>query len=286
MYRRTPMHLIKTISTKSLRSTHIVLGFQALHDSYDVTLKPTTDTPTKSTPHTPKTLRRKKRLSRYRLSPQPPESIASTSFSADAVTMVSMPQSASVEDTHCSDSWQNAKSSAHARSHSQPANIVRLGHPSRPLYTAIRPNMSRPSSSSGPPSPPQTPQKLRPHRPTSLPARAPSPGIMTILSTTTALHEEEEPVFESFAYRPRSMPSHDRTLTRLPAFGSISRHRGGFSVTGETELRMALAREGGGDHEDIFKFKDMEDRSGGKLLVKMRQLKEGLKGLIMRSHDH
>ncbi|KAG6864862.1 hypothetical protein C0991_006716 [Blastosporella zonata] len=290
--RRAPMHLIKTISTKSLRSAHIVIDFKAFHESYDATIKPAVDTSSlKSAPQTPKTLRRRKRLSLYRTSTPHPESIAS---SVDAPTVVSMPKSVSVSVEDSFFSVANARQEA--PSLSQASTPVRLGHPSRPLYTAIRPNMPRPSSSSVTPSPPAPPQKPRSSRPLSLPvlsrAPPPPPGIMSVLSTTSALEEEDGPepgsAFESFASRRRSACTHDRdrVATRVPAFGSISRrHGGGFSLSGETELRMALASGGGGgDQEDVFKFKDMGKKRG--VMKKMRQLKEGLKGLVMRSHDH
>ncbi|KAG6916203.1 hypothetical protein DXG01_007833 [Tephrocybe rancida] len=268
--RRTPMHLIKTISTKSLRSARIVIGFEALHESF-VALKPTIDSPSlKSAPSTPKTLRRKKRLSLYRPSTPRPESVASSSFTAtSSPSIVSMPQSAvSVEDSIFSVPRTEPDMSKHARSRSQPANVVRLGHPSRPLYSAIRPNMSRPSTAIGPPA--------RPSRPISLPApsRAPSPGIMSVLSSPSALYDEDGYAFE----RPTS--SHGRGVPSFPAFGSISRRDAGFSLSGETELRMALAR----DHVDAFKFKDMGKRHSGKVMTKVKQVGKGLKGLVMRSH--
>lgn len=81
---------------------------------------------------------------------------------------------------------------------------VRLGHPSRPYYTAIRPNMSRPNS----PSPRTSPST----------SRAPSPSF-----SRTSAHILHAPNLAQSSFR----SSYPNT---------------GFSLSGETELRMRLAR--------------------------------------------
>ncbi|KAF5379693.1 hypothetical protein D9615_005733 [Tricholomella constricta] len=283
------MHLIKTISTKSLRSTHIVIDFKALHENYDLDFRsadfnhfPEPASPTK------RTLRRKKRVSLLRTSSPPLSRPQSTSTSSSCADTLPAPKlNAYTNNNRLSAPILEPNNLTHNRSKSQPANHVRLGHPSRPYYSAIRPNMSRPTSPIDSPgarslSPPPSPQASR-LRPVSLPtpARAPSPGIFSVLSSTSALSEEdEESPFESFAFRPRSASAHNDIHPRPFAFGSLSRRTGaGFSLSGETELRMALARELA--DEDAYKFKDMGKRRGrARVMRKVRELKKGLKGLV------
>lgn len=89
---------------------------------------------------------------------------------------------------------------------------VRLGHPSRPYYTAIRPHsMSRPSS------PFSTPPA----------SRAPSPSLP--LTFTPTNYSNTQSLYQASPVR-----------NSLPTMGSNATI--GFSLSGETELRMALAR--------------------------------------------
>ncbi|GLB44865.1 hypothetical protein LshimejAT787_1802020 [Lyophyllum shimeji] len=299
--RRTPMHLIRTVSTKSLRSTHIVIDFKALHDSYDFKLESGELSP-KSAP-TQRTLRRKRRVSLFRTStpsplPQSRPLSAFTSNSAiDAPSAFPTPDASVHKHVLSAPIHEpNRNTLTHARSGSQPTNTVRLGHPSRPYYTAIRPNMSlsRPSSpasasaprSQSPTQPPPT-SFSRPTRPMSLPtpARAPSPAIFSVLSSTSALSDEEASPLEhgllASANRPRSSSTMEHV--RPLAFGSLAPPRGGgFSLSGETELRMALAREQEADGRgEVFRFRDMGKKHGGaRVMKKVRELKRGLKGLV------
>ncbi|KAF8071591.1 hypothetical protein FPV67DRAFT_1481921 [Lyophyllum atratum] len=290
--RRTPMHLLRTISTKSLRSTHIVIDFKTLHESYPLKFKPVDDLSLTSAP-TQRILRRKKRVSLFRTSTPPPSRPQSTSTATSVpLTPPGSPEPNIYVDNNAllAPMPMPAHEPTHARSGSQPTNTVRLGHPSRPYYTAIRPNMSRPTS---PISRSQSPSTLhpssasRPTRPTSLPApsRPPSPGIFSVLSSTSALSDEEDtsPI-EIFAYRPRSQSTNVSINSRPLTFGPLSRHRGGFSLSGETELRMALAREGDTEGEEAFKFRDMRKKhghGGAKVMRKVREFRRGLKGLVM-----
>ena len=68
-----------------------------------------------------------------------------------------------------------------------PNNHVPLGHPSQPYYSTICPNMSRLSSPVGPQPGPQWTTSARRSRPLSLPPppRAASPGILSMLSTSS-----------------------------------------------------------------------------------------------------
>ncbi|KAG6831522.1 hypothetical protein H0H92_009790 [Tricholoma furcatifolium] len=288
---RNQIPLVKTMSTKSLRSAHIVIDFNALHDAYDDSLKETPDNPlTKPEPPlTPKTLRRKKRLSLLRTSKSSsrPNSVISTTFTVNAPSIVSHAVNASGDDdVFCVPSRGMKRSSIPSPARPLTAdNTVPLGHPRRPFYTAIRPNMSRPTSIiEAPPSSYVPPTNLsgRPSRPMSLPAqiRAPSPGLMSVFSVSPFDDDDEGPRTEpSSAYRPRSS-SHLSMYP--PTFGPMSRH-GGFSLSGETELRMQLA--GQGQHEEgAFKFKDMGKRRGSMVMNKVRELKKGLKGLVRGSY--
>lgn len=89
-----------------------------------------------------------------------------------------------------------------------------LGHPSRPLYTAIRKNMSRPNTPS-------------PSRPTT-----PSPPIADLYERgTRSLDLPSPPQMDSLLM----------TSSRLPlSFSTMPCE--GFSLSGEIEMRMALAR--------------------------------------------
>lgn len=205
----------------------------------------------------------------------------------------------------------------HTRSHSQPANAickpVRLGHPSRPYYSAIRENMSRPTSlveyshsrslsSSSITSRPLTILAPSP----SLRSASPLPGIFTHLPPSSFLDSpfDEDEDETSECSRPRlarsSCPPSRTPRAASPGMGlglglgfSFSHtpakstlvpslgFRSGFSMSGETELRMALAMEHGGDDRDGYKFRDMgkgHHRHG--LMERVKKLRRGLKHLV------
>nr|GAT48473.1 predicted protein [Mycena chlorophos] len=109
-------------------------------------------------------------------------------------------------------------SMTHARSYSQPSTL-RLGHSKRPLYSAIRSNMSRPSS----PSPPTS-------RPTS-------PALLPRL-TLEVEGEDTEDIDDENDNTPVISPRRSNSRFRI-GFGSSA--PAGFSVSGEMEMRMALA---------------------------------------------
>jgi hypothetical protein len=101
-------------------------------------------------------------------------------------------------------------------------------------------------------------------------------------------------VFEEHEYRSSaSFPSspYDCDYVHQPSFsfaGSMSRHRAGFSLSGETELRMAIARDqemlGQGSVEETFKFKDMgRSRRETRVMRKVHKLKKGLKDLVFKA---
>ena len=72
--------------------------------------------------------------------------------------------------------------------------------------------------------------------------------------------------------------------------GSMSRHRAGFSLSGETELRMAIARDqdnmrGLGSAEETFKFRDMRktSRPETRVMKGVHKLKKGLKDFVLKA---
>ncbi|KNZ73363.1 hypothetical protein J132_07661 [Termitomyces sp. J132] len=287
--RHTPMHLIKTVSTKSLRSAHVVIDVKTFYQTYP---KPNINSPpVKQAPPRPKTLRRKKRLPFYRSSIPRPDSTPSSTFSNGSLIVVSQPQSICLWDDHFPDLRRQPKprNQIHASSRSQPTNVTQLGYPSRPLYTAIRPNMSPVKTSSGTPQPSDTRYSVHTSRPISLPtpSRAASPGIISIPSTS-ALHGGDGAGFEPFAHQSR--PSSRHSCGALPsAFGMMSQRRNinGFSLSGETELKMVLAESGGEDSHDAFRFKNMGKRRGSfNVMKKIRELRKGIKEFVLRNRHH
>jgi hypothetical protein len=287
------MHAIKKLSTKSLCSTQIVIDFKKLHESYDF-IKPdalnhlSTPKPFAEPPSPQKTLRRKKRMSLFRTSAPP--CVTSPSIpDSPSVTLPQRPQSHSYTKPPQSPEYlplalPAPSPSSHTRSRSQPNATVRLGHPSRPYYTAIRPHMARPTplieptESLSPPSP-------IPSRPLSLPppARAASPGVHSLLSATSLFTMPEQEDLSPLS--PSSATSLAYNVHPRPfALGGSTSHRSGFSLSGEAELRMALSQaEVGVPSEDQYRYRDMgRTHHGMGVMNKVNKLKRGLKELVLR----
>ncbi|KAJ7631231.1 hypothetical protein FB45DRAFT_683726, partial [Roridomyces roridus] len=136
----------------------------------------------------------------------------------------------------------------HNRCNSQPN--IRLGHPKRPLYSAIRPNMSRPSSPT-----------MKPPRPTSM-----------LPASHDALVSPAGPP-----------PSSSRFSFGFGSFPSSQTHaalHSGSSVSGEMEMRMALASLAREAHEQdaSFQFKETSKRSS--MSWRVKKLGQGLKDLL------
>lgn len=107
------------------------------------------------------------------------------------------------------------------------SSTVPLGHPSRPYYTAIRPNMSRPSS----------PFQAPPH------SRAPSPPV----------HHPYQDNLSYFGSTRGASSAHNSHPTANATIGC--------SMSGETEMRMALARWRSSQSQDQleeYRFSDVE----------------------------
>ncbi|KAH7928129.1 hypothetical protein BV22DRAFT_232536 [Leucogyrophana mollusca] len=137
---------------------------------------------------------------------------------------------------------------------------ARLGHPSRPYYTAIRQNMSRPTT----PCLPRTPSPV-------------SPEFDYMPRGTRSLDCGERLSMEfGCQSRPMSMvlPGH---ITSASPFS-------GFSLSGETEMRMALAKWRHEDAPDVpgdYHFHDMGQRGKVGVKGKVKKLGQGLKELVL-----
>ncbi|KAI6155481.1 hypothetical protein BKA82DRAFT_4079001 [Pisolithus tinctorius] len=140
---------------------------------------------------------------------------------------------------------------------------VRLGHPNRPYYSAIRKNMSRPSS----PVVPRTPSPIPSH-------------YEYTPRGTKSLDCGERP-YASLRYGRNSRPM----SMVLPGQMHPERPFSGFSLSGETEMRMELARwrqEDSPDQPGDFHFQEM-DRSQIRRKMKgtVKRLGKGLKHLVL-----
>ncbi|KAI0671689.1 hypothetical protein C8Q78DRAFT_1030371 [Trametes maxima] len=134
-------------------------------------------------------------------------------------------------------------------------DAIPLGHPQRPLYTAIRKNMSRPASPS--------------------PSLA---GASVDAAFQTAVYERgtrslDIPRYSSLGRSYLSLAAYARPVLFPPSAS-------GFSVSGETELRMDLARSRSMDGvPSDFAFREVRaDASGVK--AKVKSLGKTLKGLL------
>ncbi|KAF9048810.1 hypothetical protein BJ165DRAFT_1059241 [Panaeolus papilionaceus] len=191
---------------------------------------------------------------------------------------------------------------------------VKLGHPSRPYYTAIRKNgisppSSRPSSIIGPSSTSNAhirPKSYNPPssfhmNPSTLPSSsgarhmsmsaAFSPGMSTSFSAFSvqdddAISDDDVPVsppalaparlsltlnpgrVKRASYGNETTPKRDKRKSgraSMSAAPSVPTHGIGFSMSGETEQRMALAAASGGATESGFKYNYQSARPSAEL---------------------
>ena len=126
-----------------------------------------------------------------------------------------------------------------------PVTPVRLGHPSRPYYTAIRPHLNKGLTIS------------RPNTPTT-PSSAPSPVTPADKGPSLSPTSQGRPSFE-FS-RPR------RSTTS------------GWSLSGEIELRIALSQQR--EEEEGVTIRGSEKRSS--IVRGVRKLGAGLRNLVLR----
>ncbi|KAI0342933.1 hypothetical protein BDW22DRAFT_1429065 [Trametopsis cervina] len=214
------------------------------------------------TPGSPRTLRRKKRfsLTRQRSSSlRNRSSLRHSTFSAHELALPS-PLHTPVTRPHLSSAMFTPPPTLEHK-----FGTVPLGHPSRPLYTAIRRNLFMPSTPSGNDSP------LR-H---SLTASTPEP-----ISHLRARSLDLQPSFD---------------FSEGGNFASVYFHRpyavdlssgAGCSLSGETELRMELARRntigGSAAHPEYkFEYRDAKQSSGGGMKLTVKKIGQGLRNLVM-----
>ncbi|KAH9038158.1 hypothetical protein EDB84DRAFT_1479922 [Lactarius hengduanensis] len=126
-----------------------------------------------------------------------------------------------------------------------PVSPVRLGHPSRPYYTAIRPHLNNGVNVS------------RPDTPTT-PSSAPSP--------VTPAEKGQ-----SLSSSPQGRPSFEFTRPRRSTTS-------GWSLSGEIELRIALSQRR--EEEDGVAPRGSEKR--GSIVRGVRKLGAGLRNLVLR----
>lgn len=150
-------------------------------------------------------------------------------------------------------------------SHDHDASPVRLGHPSRPYYSAIRKDMSRPTSPVFSITAPRTP--------------SPIPSQVDYVSRGTKSLDcgDRSGIRHARELRPMSMV--------LSGQASMSPNAGsGFSLSGEMELRMNLARwrQEDSDEPGSYHFRETS-RSPTRVNMKRRvkQLGKGLKELVL-----
>ncbi|KAJ7269432.1 hypothetical protein B0H12DRAFT_38816 [Mycena haematopus] len=261
----TTLTKTSTKSSRSLSTGPIILTLDNdighhEHENLDLLTPPSPTRPRV------RALRRKKHLSIYRASAPAQSPVAEVAieipFAPRPQSMVSPPSV--IEE--CPPAYPPTKPQAHNRSQSQPN--VRLGHPSRPYYSAIRKNMSRPNSPFGDSS-------MNSSRPTSMvyPSRTTSPTFGYLPRTFEDSDDDETPSVSRAA-----SPS-----PFISGLGGSSAAHSGFSVSGEMEMRMALAGLTIGQQEPSFRFQ----RTGkiqSSVHGRVKKLGKGLKDLVRGSH--
>ena len=142
----------------------------------------------------------------------------------------------------------------------QPAYVAPLGHPTRPYYNAIRKNSSQ-----------STTQIPFPRSPTPSPSLGAGSSVFMHSTLTILLDPDFDDVPASFG----------RPAERQASPGRFHSHPGrGFSLSGETELRMALAaqRSVPGDQAEYVFAENHKIGSVGRL----KKLGQGIKQLVLR----
>jgi len=137
-----------------------------------------------------------------------------------------------------------------------PSPDFRLGHPMRPYYSAIRKNMTRPSSPCD----------------YNFASRPSSPSLAAFSTSRISTTLSDSDVHRSPFHFPAR--GHSSFQDPPPAMGC--------SLSGETELRMALARNPDGSCSE-YKFLKLErggKRKGG-VRSKVRQLSKDLKDFVL-----
>ncbi|KAJ7103244.1 hypothetical protein B0H15DRAFT_202563 [Mycena belliarum] len=266
-----PLTNISTKSSRSFAKGRLILNLEeGSKQRIQIDDIPPFPSPTRINATT-RSLRRKRNLSTYRVS-APAQSPVAEAF---VIPPVQRPQSMisplslghGLATLHSS-----TKPIVHNRSHSQP-NVVRLGHPTRPYYSAIRSNMSRPSSPLG-----NTSANLSRPVSTVLPSHI-SSSSPNILDDT-----EDGDTFLPPATSRR--PSSSKFSLGFGGFSSpASALHSGASVSGEMEMRMALAALARESHQQDTSFQFQETgKKHASVGWRVKQVGKSLKSLVRRKH--
>lgn len=140
---------------------------------------------------------------------------------------------------------------------------IPLGHPQRPLYTAIRKNMSRPES------------------PTPSAAASASFDFHVYERGTRSLDIDDAPPALRYGSLARASQLAIAYTAARPALFTAGTGAG-FSVSGETEMRMDLARSRSMDGvPGDFAFREGKRRQeGASVKARVKSLGKTLKGLL------
>jgi len=275
----TPLTKVSTKSSRSFSTEPIILKLDsdAEHEIHVPLPSPSPTRPRVTT----RPLRRKKHLSIYRLSAPAQSPVAEVVIEIPSLQRPqSMISPSSVVDDPSP--LYPARPQMHSRSQSQPTNI-RLGHPSRPYYSAIRQNMSRPNSPLGNSS-------MKPSRPASmmmLPSHVSSliqPSPNSFSSVPHLLDDMDDDV-TLVASASSHRPSSSRFSFGFGSPASTALHSGS-SVSGEMEMRMALAALAREARQQDPSFQFQETGKNSSVSWRVKKLGQGLKDLIRGKHSY
>lgn len=150
-------------------------------------------------------------------------------------------------------------------SHDHDSPPVRLGHPSRPYYSAIRKDMSRPTSPVFSLAAPRTPSPISSH------------ADYVPRGTKSLDCGDRSGMQYAGELRPMSMVLSGQTTSPMAGLG--------FSLSGEMELRMNLARwrqENAPDEPGGYHFRERSlSRTRVNIKGRVKQLGKGLKELVL-----
>ncbi|KAJ7459163.1 hypothetical protein B0H11DRAFT_180536 [Mycena galericulata] len=220
---------------------------------------------------TTRPLRRKKHLSIYRVSAPAQSPVAEVVIEIPSVQRPQSMISPSSVVYDRSSLHPPARPQMHNRTYSQPSN-VRLGHPSRPYYSAIRPNSplgnsSRPTS------------MLSPHASSIQPSPMSSGYSPKLVDDT----DDDETLFSPAMSRPSSRFSFGFGGFGSPASSAL---HSGSSVSGEMEMRMALAALAREARQQDPSLQFEETGKHSSVSWRARKLAKGLKDLIRGKHAY
>ncbi|KDQ57228.1 hypothetical protein JAAARDRAFT_289001 [Jaapia argillacea MUCL 33604] len=212
------------------------------------TLQPSETSSVQSRP-----LRRKRRMSTLRR-----ESESSTSLRRHTVA----PTIKSAPDENLIELRSFSPPPPPSPTHSTPAPTVRVGHPSRPYYTAIRRHMYTPMSAPSTPMGNSYPASIASSYAPSLPCSLPLP--------LRHAHHDMPRRFSTALDTDPGRPSLRQAVSTPHGYS-------GFSLSGETELRMNLARR---TSQSDFRFKFHETGKSGGVKGRIQSFGKGILDIL------